>query len=253
MRHLRSEVIKERITKLPDQAEAPHIFNYPYKAIEESLVNAVYHRGYDVREPIEVRVNPDTIEILSYPGPDPSIRPEDLKGARFLSRRYRNRRIGEFLKELDLTEGRFTGIPKIRQAMRQNGSPPPTFATDEERTFFGVELRIHPLFLKAQDAPIEARVKAGVEAGVEDQVSIFTDTELRILRALLPGPRAVKDIVTALGHKTASGNLRKALDRLDALGLITLTIPDRPQSRRQQRRLTDKGRGMIQLIDKGKG
>lgn len=27
-------------------------------------------------------------------------------------RRYRNRRIGEFLKELDLTQGRATGIPK---------------------------------------------------------------------------------------------------------------------------------------------
>ena len=39
------------------------------------LVNAVYHPGYDVREPIEVRINPGTIEILSYSGPDPSIRP----------------------------------------------------------------------------------------------------------------------------------------------------------------------------------
>ena len=27
------------------------------------------------------------------------------------SRRFRNRRLGEFLKELDLTEGRATGIP----------------------------------------------------------------------------------------------------------------------------------------------
>src|SRR5579871_4491176 len=72
LRHLRSEVITERITKLPDRAEARHVFNYPYKAVEEALVNAVYHRGYDVREPIEVRINPRTIEILSYPGPDPS-------------------------------------------------------------------------------------------------------------------------------------------------------------------------------------
>jgi len=32
-----------------------------------------------------------------------------------VSRRYRNRRIGEFLKELNLTEGRSTGIPKNPQ------------------------------------------------------------------------------------------------------------------------------------------
>ncbi len=31
--------------------------------------------------------------------------------------------IGEFLKELDLAEGRNTGIGKIVRAMRENGSP----------------------------------------------------------------------------------------------------------------------------------
>lgn len=34
-----------------------------------------------------------------------------------MNRRYRNLRIGEFLKELDLTEGRATGIPKILKVM----------------------------------------------------------------------------------------------------------------------------------------
>jgi ATP-dependent DNA helicase RecG len=36
---------------------------------------------------------------------------------RVVSHRYRNRRIGEFLKELELTEGRSTGVPKILKAM----------------------------------------------------------------------------------------------------------------------------------------
>jgi ATP-dependent DNA helicase RecG len=49
----------------------------------------------------------------------------------------RNRRIGEFLKELDLTEGRLTGIPKILKAMAANGSPAPLFETDDERLWFG--------------------------------------------------------------------------------------------------------------------
>lgn len=40
---------------------------------------------------------------------------------------YRNRRIGESLKELNLTEGRGTGIPKILRAMTANGSSPPQF------------------------------------------------------------------------------------------------------------------------------
>lgn len=47
-----------------------------------------------------------------------------------------NRRTGEFLKELDLTEGRSPGIPKILKVMQENGSPAIEFETDEERTFF---------------------------------------------------------------------------------------------------------------------
>ncbi|MBU4212303.1 MAG: hypothetical protein KKD33_06945, partial [Verrucomicrobia bacterium] len=107
--------------------ESERLFNYPFPAIEEALVNAVHHRGYDVREPVEVRILPDEVIITSYPGPDRSIRLADLKKDHFVSRRYRNRRIGEFLKELDLVEGRGTGIPKIMRAIRKNKSPRPTF------------------------------------------------------------------------------------------------------------------------------
>ena len=63
-------------------------------------------------------------------------------------RRYRNRRIGEFLKELDLTEGRSTGIPKILRVMRENGSPTPIFETDDETSYFLIRLPIHAVALK---------------------------------------------------------------------------------------------------------
>ncbi len=103
--------------------EAPHRFFpatqidvvwFPLAAIEEALVNAIYHRSYEEREPVEVRITPQELTILSFPGADRSIRMEDLQTGRAISRRYRNRRVGEFLKELDLAEGRSTGIPKIR-------------------------------------------------------------------------------------------------------------------------------------------
>ena len=83
----------------------------------EALSNAVYHRAYDEREPIEVRIENDRIEIVSFPGPDRSITLEGLKNYRVSNRRYRNRRIGDFLKELHLTEGRNTGFKKILDAL----------------------------------------------------------------------------------------------------------------------------------------
>ena len=136
LRYLRNNVIEEVVVKLPDRAESRRYFNYPYAAIEEALANAVYHKGYDTREPIEVRVLPDRIEILSHPGADRSISIANLRRFRAVSRRYRNRRVGEFLKELHLTEGRNTGIHKMLRSLSENGSPEPILETDEERLYF---------------------------------------------------------------------------------------------------------------------
>lgn len=145
--YIRDTTIVEMVTKHPDRPEATRSFNYPFEAIEEAVCNAVYHRSYEIREPIEVRILPDKITVTSFPGPDRSISKKDMAQYRFLARRYRNRRIGEFLKELDLTEGRGTGIPKILRKIEANGSPMPLFITDDERTYFIVEFPIHPDFL----------------------------------------------------------------------------------------------------------
>ena len=133
LQYIRNVIITEKVVKHPDRAEADRFFNYPYAAIEEALSNAVYHRAYDEREPIEVRVENDRIEIVSFPGPDRSVTMEGLKSYRVSNRRYRNRRIGDFLKELHLTEGRNTGFKKIVDALEVNGSPKPEFETDEAR------------------------------------------------------------------------------------------------------------------------
>ena len=111
-------IVQEQIIKLPDVPEARRFFNYPMAAIEESLANAVYHKGYDEREPIEVRVLPNHIIIVSHPGADRSIKIEDLQNNKAVGYRYRNRRVGDFLKGLHLTEGRNTGFRKIIEFSR---------------------------------------------------------------------------------------------------------------------------------------
>ena len=135
--------IKETVIKHPQRAEAERFWNFPHAAIEEAVVNAIYHRSYEIREPVEIRISSEDLVVLSFPGPDRSIRLEDLKKGKAVSRRYRNRRIGEFLKELDLTEGRSTGISKIIKSMAANGSPAPEFETDEERSYFLIRLPVH--------------------------------------------------------------------------------------------------------------
>ena len=159
---LQTQVLKEEVRKLPDQAEAQRFVNYPFSALEEALANAVYHRSYELPNAIEVSVRPTRIEILSFPGALPPVTPEQLRsGARIVARDYRNRRVGDFLKELHLTEGRATGLPDIRTSMQANGSPPPSFEMDADRLSFLTTLRIHPAYNPSSEAEAirEARLK----------------------------------------------------------------------------------------------
>jgi ATP-dependent DNA helicase RecG len=139
----------EHVQKVPGQAEARRFVSYPFQAIEEALVNAVIHRGYDgPPEPIKIYFYPDRLEITSYPGPVQGFEKRYLEdGARLPPPPARNRRVGEFFKELRLAELRGTGLPRIRRDMKENGSPAPEFDFDEARTYFRVTLPAHPGYL----------------------------------------------------------------------------------------------------------
>jgi len=235
--------LKELVEKFPDRAESERVWNFPYPAIEEAVVNAVYHRSYEVREPIEIRIDPQQLMVLSFPGPDRSIRIEDLQAGRaVVSRRYRNRRIGEFLKELDLAEGRSTGIPKIFHVMQENGSPPPEFETDEDRVSFLIRLPVHP-------AGIE---QAGTKLGPSrDQVGTklaLSRNQVEILRKCLVDT-PLRDLITITGRTNRTKFRNQVLAPLLDDDLIVMTIPDKPRSSNQKYRLTDKGRQVLQSLE----
>jgi ATP-dependent DNA helicase RecG len=137
------------LRKQATRPEVERTVAYPYKAMEEALVNAVYHRSYEnAPEPTKVCLYPDRLEIISYPGPVPGLEPVHLQaGGPLPPLPARNRRIGELLKRLRLAEGWRTGLPKIRRNMRENGSPEPRFDFDTARSYFRVTLPVHPRYL----------------------------------------------------------------------------------------------------------
>ncbi len=133
------------VRKRRDRPEAERTPAYPMAAVREALINAVYHRSYDgPPEPVKVYLYLDRLQISSYPGPLPGVELAHFQeGAEFPPVPARNRRIGDFLKELRLCETRGTGLPKIRRELRNIGSPPPEFRFDEGRTYFEITLPMH--------------------------------------------------------------------------------------------------------------
>jgi ATP-dependent DNA helicase RecG len=241
--YIKRSFISETVIKHRDRAEATRVENIPFRAIEEAVVNAVYHRGYDVREPIEIRIMHDELLVLSYPGPDRSVRLEQLRIGKAIPRRYRNRRIGEFLKELKFTEGRATGIPKIMEAMTNNGSPAAVFEFDEERSYFMARLPVHPAALEVE---AEVTPEVGTKSGLgRNQVAPQVTPQVLRLLQVVEGEQDRDALQSALGLKARKNfRLLYLVPSLDA-GLIEMTLPDRPQSSKQRYRLTDKGRQLL--------
>lgn len=202
---IKNYTLKEVVIKSADRAEATRISNYPYAAIEEILANAVYHRSYQEKEPITVRITSESIEITRFPGFDRSISDKDIAELRIRARVYRNRRIGDFLKELKLIEDRNTGFPNAIKALKANGSGMPRFEMDEERSFLSVTIPIHPYFLKA---------------------SSDKDTEYRekILVQLRTSPMNRTELAKALGMKGISRKLSAAVEQLIAEGKVVQIV-----------------------------
>jgi ATP-dependent DNA helicase RecG len=61
---------------------------------------------------------------------------EKFRQCKAITRRYRNRRIGEFLKEIDLSEKHSTGITKILRTLKSNGYPLPIEQSGRDLPYF---------------------------------------------------------------------------------------------------------------------
>jgi len=261
LNYINSSIITESVRKVPQKAEAVRFFNYPYGAVEEALVNAVYHRSYQDDSPVEVRVFPNRIEILSYPGPVPPLGKDNLMSKKVTARRCRNRRIGDFLKELHLAEGRGTGFPKIRRALEANGSPWPIFETDEERTYFLTTLHIHPESQVSEQ--VGERVEA-VEGLNHAEFNKLVSSLSQLCPRSVPGKSAASVILKArnsidmatlmltLNQKNRTRFRNQLINPLIKTGLIELTIPDKPTSSKQRYKTTIKGLKIIDEIKKKK-
>ena len=126
------------------------LVTYPIQALREAIVNAVYHRGYEPEHSAttKVRIRPHCLEIISYPGPHPSLKLEEFTSGSIIPPvEAKNRRIGEFLRDLNLAEARGTGVQTIFSTMKKNENPLPIFKFDS--TYFSVTLPAHPKFKAA--------------------------------------------------------------------------------------------------------
>jgi ATP-dependent DNA helicase RecG len=195
----------------------------------------------------------DELVVLSYPGPDRSVRLEQLRIGKAMPRRYRNRRIGEFLKELEFTEGRSTGIPKILEAMEKNGSPPAEFEFDEDHSYFMVRLPVHPAALEGPTStmPVESGAESHPRKDQGGTKSGLSRDQVQLLNNVLE-EQGIAELMAVVGRTNRTKFRDQFLNPLLGAGYLEMTIADKPRSSKQKYRLTEKGRAVLAALEGSK-
>ena len=140
------------------------------------------------------------------------------------------------------------GIQRIFEACRAASSPEPQLRISGHDLW--LEFPFSSEYLKAIATPevtdpVKGEVTGEVEAPVETPVEApvgLSETEQKILHGLAKDILGRKDLLNLLGYSQKTGNYKSAIARLSNLNLIEYTIPEKPNSRLQKYRLTEKGR-----------
>ena len=189
------------------------LVTYPHKALREAIVNAVYHRGYEPENSssTKVSIRPHCLEITSYPGPNPSLKQEEFtRGSVIPPVQARNRRIGEFLRQLNLAEARGTGVQTIFRTMEKNDNPTPRFQFSN--AYFRVTLPAHPKFKAAMLLKdVEEKEGSGNQLEASEILQKAFDEDPTIIRQHL-----IQKLITLLDSNCEHPNVKKYETYIDA-------------------------------------
>jgi predicted HTH transcriptional regulator len=196
-------------------------YEIPVEVVSEAIVNAVAHRDYTSNGSVQVMLFADRLEVWNPGTLPPSLTVEMLRQPH--GSFPTNPLLAEPLYLAAYIERMGTGTGDMIRRCREAGLPEPEFSVaDGFRVLVG----------RATGSLTGSAIKS-------------TDPVERLLQALRHGELAAAKLRSALGIKhrpTFRANyLRPALDA----GLVEYTIPDKPRSRLQKYRLTEKGRAHL--------
>jgi ATP-dependent DNA helicase RecG len=213
---------------------------YPPAALREAVANALCHRDYSIAGgAVSIAIYDDRLEIGSTGVLPFDLTPEDL--AQPHQSRPWNPLIAQTFYRRGLIEAWGRGTLKMRELTQAAGLPPPEI----ECHAGDVLVRFRP----GASAEPKARLPKGgkkVESGVESRVESGVESARgRILQLLAENPLSKFQIALGLGKKAVSGQVHDRVKTMHEAGLIEYTIPEKPNSRLQQYRLTTKGRALL--------
>ena len=205
------------------------------RIFREVVANLLIHREYLNPFPAKLIIQRDRVltENSNNPHGLGLLRPDDFAPS------PKNPAIARMFREMQWAEELGSGVRNLFRYARAFGGQDPIL---REESIFRVTVMLPPLADGATAGQTEAgsQPESGAESGAESQAR-------RILVALSAGALSKAELAGRLGLPSVSGALNRGVRRLLDAGLIAHTLPDKPNSRLQQYRLTAAGRTHLNL------
>ena len=236
-----------------------------YRVVREAAINLLIHQDYaDHSRKAVIKFYKDCIQFWN---------PGDVFGSdAYLfepgEKELRNPRIATAFRRLALCEQAGTGLRMMKKQWQDLGYPDPYLINDLSQNSFEFQLIIskhqknnHGSILENKTNTIKGEVSGEVSGEVGGEVSGEVNGEVKkkitseILKtiSLLRNNKFMsrKQLQSALSIKSQDFFRNNYLNPSQQLGLIDMTIPDKPKSSKQTYQLTEKGRKLLgQLSDK---
>ena len=259
-----------------ESIQVPVAYEIPKEVVTEAIVNAVVHRDYTSAGSVQVMLFADRLDIMNVGGLPPPLTVEKLRiphesipGNPLLAESMYLRgyieRMGTGTVDMirrcaaaGLQEPEFAAggdfVTTIRRpdyaaqlAKVQAGGPGGEQAA---RTSTESGLEVTPEGISQPGRQLESELESQLESQLESELESGPSSSLpllqgRVLDLLVDGPMSKAELSRGMGQKQVSGPLHEAVRRLMANRLIEYMLPDKPRSRLQKYRLTEKGRAVL--------
>ena len=231
--------INRSIGTRAETVRAPTTYEIPKEVVTEAVVNAVAHRDYTDNGSVQVMLFADRLEVRNPGRLPPSLTLEKLRVAH--GSVPGNPLLAESLYLAEYIERMGTGTLDMIRRCVEDGLPEPEFAVTDG---FVATVRRPVLAVRLSGGPLEVSAdltvsKVQPESRPESQPESL---EAKVLNLLAAGAMSKAELSRNLGQKKISGQLNKVVRLLMVDQRIAYTLPEKPRSRLQKYRLTDKGR-----------
>ena len=192
-------------------------------ALREAVINAIVHNDYSFEVPPKFEIFPDRLEITSAGRLPESLTKEEFFGGISIPR---NKELMRIYRDVELVESLGSGIPRI---LRAYGEDCFKFTDNFIRITFPISV---------QDS-----VCVGNHASnhASSHASDHASRQVEKLLSVLIGEMGRSELQELLSIKNRDYFRTDYLNPAISNGYIEQTIPDKPNSRNQKYRLTEKG------------